>query len=237
MTTSHQDLTKEARAILVEKGFKEDQIYEDFGFMDYRIDVVGWSADKKIAIECGYSDSKKLKDLEKFFDEVICLPTENYSLSLTSETRVLEPYERPYQEKLVGIKLLLAKDDDVLIEIPLSTKGLSRNQLEDEMSSFEEQSNRFSKLFDALSHETRLRMMKNLLVDEDQTVTFAEFMRDLDLNPKLVWENARKLTEGGFLKKTGRGEYSFSEFGESGFMMMSLALRRVMEALEELENI
>jgi DNA-binding transcriptional ArsR family regulator len=237
MTTSHQNLIKKAKTILVKKGFEEDQIYEEFGFMDYRIDVVGWSANKKIAVECGYSDSKKLKNLEKFFDEVICLPTENPSLSSTSETKVPEPYEKPYQENLVGIKLLISKNDNVLIEIPLSTKDWSRNQLEDEMSSFEDQSNKFSKLFDALSHETRLRMMKNLLVDEDQTVTFAEFMRDLDLNPKLVWENTRKLTEGGFLKKTGRGEYSFSEFGETEFMMMSLALRRLMEALEELENI
>ena len=237
MTTSHQNLIKKAKLLLVNKGFKEDQIYEEFGFKDHRIDVVGWSADQKIAIDCGYSDSKKIKDLEKFFDEVICLPIENHSLSLTSETRALEPHKRPYQEKLVGMKLLLAKDDNILIEIPLSTKDWSRNQLENEMFSFEGQSNRFLKLFDALSHETRLRMMKNLLVDEDQTVTFAEFMRDLDLNPKLVWENARKLIEGGFLMKTGRGEYSFSEFGETEFMMISLALRRIMEALEELENI
>jgi len=237
MIASHKNLIQKAKMILAAKGFKENQIYEEFGFKDHRIDVVGWSADKKIAIECGYSDPKKLKDLEKFFDEVICLPTENHSLPLTSETSVLEPHEKSSQEKLAGMKLLLTKDDNVLIEIPLSIKDWSRNQLEDEMSSFEEQSNRFSKLFDALSHETRLRMMKNLLVDEDQTVTFAEFMRDLDLNPKLVWENARKLTDGGFLKKTGKGEYSFSEFGETGFMMISLALRHLMEALEEFENL
>jgi DNA-binding transcriptional ArsR family regulator len=234
MTAGHKDLIKEAKMILFKKGFKEDQIYEEFGFMDYRIDVVGWSANKKIAVEYRYSDSKKLKDLEKFFDEVICLPTENPTLSLTSETKAPEPYEKPHPEKLVGMRLLLSKNENVLIEIPLSIKDWSRKQLEDEMSSFEDQSNRFSKLFDALSHETRLRMMNNLLVDEDQTVTFAEFMRDLDLNPKLVWENTRKLTEGGFLKKTGRGEYRFSEFGETEFMMMSLALRRLMEALEEL---
>jgi len=237
MAANHKDLITEAKNILNKKGFKEDQIYEEFGFKDHRIDVVGWSADKKIAIECGYSDSKKLEDLEKFFDEVICLPLETNSLSIKSETKAFEPHEKQFKGKLVGMKLLLAKDENVLIEIPLSIKDWSKNQLEDELSFFEEQSNKFSKLFDALSHETRLRMMKNLLIDDDQTITFAEFMRDLDLNPKLVWENARKLTEGGFLKKTGRGEYSFSEFGEPEFMMISLALRRLMEALEEFENL
>jgi hypothetical protein len=237
MITSHQDLIKAARKILSEKGFKEDQIYEDFGFKDHRIDVAGWSEDKKIAIECGYCDPEKLRDLEKFFDEVICIPLESQRPSLTSNAMPLEAYGKPSPSRLAGLKLLLAKDDSVLLEMPLSTKGWSRNRLEDELASLEEQFNRFSKLFDALSHETRLRMMTHLLEDEDQTITFAEFMRDLSLNPKIVWENARKLTEGGFIKKTGRGEYSFSEFGETGFMMISLALRHLIEALEEFENL
>jgi DNA-binding transcriptional ArsR family regulator len=237
MTALHQDPIQEAKKILGEKGFKEDQIYEEFGFKDHQIDVVGWSEDKKIAIECGHCDWKKLRDLEKFFDEVICIPSESQTSPLSYGTMPPEAHGRPPLGRLAGLKLLLAKDDNVLLEMPLSTKGWSRNRLEDELQSLEEQFNGFSKLFDALSHETRLRMMKHLLEDEDQTITFAEFMRDLSLNPKTVWENARKLTEGGFIKKTGRGEYSFSEFGETGFMMISLALRHLMEALEEFENL
>ena len=56
-------------------------------------------------------------------------------------------------------------------------------------------------------------------------------------NPKLVWENARKLKEGGLLEKVGRGRYRCSAFGESGFMMMSFALKRLRKALEELEEL
>jgi Mn-dependent DtxR family transcriptional regulator len=61
-------------------------------------------------------------------------------------------------------------------------------------------------------------------------------MRDLNLNPKIVWENSRKLEEGGLLEKTGRGQYSCSDFGQKVFVMMSLALHRMMESLEEVEE-
>jgi Mn-dependent DtxR family transcriptional regulator len=68
-------------------------------------------------------------------------------------------------------------------------------------------------------------------------MSFAGFMRDLNLNPKIVWENSRKLEEGGFLEKTGRGQYSCSDFGQKAFMVMSLALHRLMEYLEEIEEL
>jgi len=137
----------------------------------------------------------------------------------------------------MNLKLQLVKDGKIIYEIPLSPAEWRPKQLETEFEAVEDDFQRFSKIFDALSHETRLRMMRRLIEEEDRTMNFADLMRELDLNPKLVWENARKLTEDGFLKKTGRGEYSFSEFGESGFMMVSLALRRLMEALEEFENL
>jgi len=79
-------------------------------------------------------------------------------------------------------------------------------------------------------------MMKRLMEEEDRTITFADFMRDLNLNPKIVWENAKKLREGGLLEKVERGKYRFSEVGERGFILLSFALRHLIEALEEMEN-
>lgn len=138
---------------------------------------------------------------------------------------------------LMNLKLQLLEDGKVVLEIPLSSTEWPKDKLETELEIIEGDFPRYSRIFDALSNETRFKMMRKLLEEEDKTISFADFMHDLELNPKLVWENARKLTEGGFLKKTGRGEYSFSEFGESGFMMISLALRRLMEALEEFEGL
>jgi DNA-binding transcriptional ArsR family regulator len=133
------------------------------------------------------------------------------------------------------LKLRLVQDRKTIFEIPLSLEGWSKQDLEDELKENEESFERFSKIFDALSHETRLRMMSHLVEADDKTLSFADFMQDLDLNPKTVWENSRKLEEGGLLEKTARGKYACSEFGET-FMMMSLVLRRLIESLESVEG-
>ena len=134
------------------------------------------------------------------------------------------------------MKLQLVRDGEVLLEIPLSPTEWPREQLEDELDAFETDFQKFSKIFDALSHETRLRMMKRLMEEEDRTINFADFMRDLNLNPKIVWENAKKLREGGLLEKVDRGKYRCSEVGQRGFILMSFALRHLLEALEEMEG-
>jgi DNA-binding transcriptional ArsR family regulator len=134
------------------------------------------------------------------------------------------------------LKLRLVQDGRTLIEIPLSPSDWSKKDLEEELGETEESFHTLSKIFDALSHETRLRMMGRLIGSRDQTLSFADFMQDLDLNPKIVWENSRKLEEGGLLEKTGRGKYVCSEFGQT-FVMMSLALRRLIESLTNEEEL
>jgi len=131
------------------------------------------------------------------------------------------------------LKIRLMKDGEVLFEMPLSTEEWTKSHLADELTSFEREAERFSKLFDSLSHETRLKMMKRLLEDEDLTLGFGDFMRDLGLNPKTVWESTRKLQEGGLLVKSKDGKYRFSKPGVAEFLMLSLALRRLFKAVEE----
>ncbi|UCC33225.1 MAG: winged helix-turn-helix transcriptional regulator [Candidatus Bathyarchaeota archaeon] len=131
------------------------------------------------------------------------------------------------------LKVQLVRDGEILFEIPLTPTDWPKQQLEDELEAFEANFQRLSKIFDALSHETRLRMMKRLVEEEDRTMNFGDFMRDLNLNPKTVWENARKLREGGFLEKIERGRYRCSDVGQSGFILMSFVLRHLIEALEE----
>jgi len=134
------------------------------------------------------------------------------------------------------LKLQLVRDGEVLFEIPLSPTDWSKEQLEDELEALEDNFQGFSRIFDVLFHKTRLRMMKRLMEEEDRTINFADFMRDLDLNPKIVWENAKKLREGGLLEKVDRGIYRCSDFGQRRFILISFAFRRLIEALEEMEN-
>jgi DNA-binding transcriptional ArsR family regulator len=134
------------------------------------------------------------------------------------------------------LKIRLVRDGKTVFEVPLSPADWSKQDLEEELKENEESFERLSKIFSALSHATRLRMMRRLVEADDRTLRFADFMQDLDLNPKIVWENSRKLEEGGLLEKTGRGKYACSEFGET-FMMMSLALRRMIESIEQMEGL
>jgi DNA-binding transcriptional ArsR family regulator len=135
------------------------------------------------------------------------------------------------------LKLQLVRDGKIILEVPLSPMDWPKDQIEAEFSEFEDDYERLSNMFSALANQTRLRMMKRLVEDEDSTMNFADFMKELDLNPKTVWENSRKLSDGGFLTKTGRGTYQCSEFGQSAFLTLSLVLRRLLESMDEMEEL
>jgi len=134
------------------------------------------------------------------------------------------------------LKLQLVRDGEVLFEIPISPADWPRDRLENESEDFQTDFQRFPKIFVALSHETRFRMMKRLMEEEDRTISFADFVRDLNLNPKIVWENAKKLREGGLLEKVERGKYRCSEFGQRGFMLFSFAFKRLAKAMEDMDS-
>jgi DNA-binding transcriptional ArsR family regulator len=136
----------------------------------------------------------------------------------------------------VKLKLQLVQNGEVVFYVPLAPMGEPRNELVSELDAFEEPFQRLSKIFHALSNETRLMMMKQLIEKRNHILSFSDFMRNLDLNPKLVWENTRKLSEGGLLEKIDRGRYRCSDFGETGFILMSLALRRLIEAQDNFKS-
>lgn len=135
------------------------------------------------------------------------------------------------------LRLLLVKDDEVISEIPLSLEQWSRKRLEDELEFFEKEFDQFSRLFNALAHQNRLRIMKRLFEDENVTLGFIDLMKDLDLNPKIVWESTKKLRESGLLVKSENGKYSCSEPGQAEFLMVSIALRHLLQILEQIEEL
>ena len=124
------------------------------------------------------------------------------------------------------------RDGDVVFELPLSPEDWRNEEVQKEFRVVSEDFKKFSRIFDALSNETRLEMMRRML-EEESGLSFADFMRDLNLNPKIVWENSKKLIDNGLVEKTGRGQYSCSEFGERAFVLMSVTLRRLIDSLEE----
>jgi len=80
-------------------------------------------------------------------------------------------------------------------------------------------------------------MMTRLCEEDDLTLGFADFMKDLSLNPKIVWENTKKLRQSGLLTKSDDGRYRIPELGQAEFLMLSLALRQLLQILRELEEL
>ena len=124
------------------------------------------------------------------------------------------------------------RDGDVVFELPLSPEDWRNEEVQKEFRIVSEDFKKLSRIFDALSNETRLEMMRRML-EEESGLSFADFMRDLNLNPKIVWENSKKLIDNGLVEKTGRGQYSCSEFGGTAFVLMSVTLRRLIDSIEE----
>ncbi len=136
----------------------------------------------------------------------------------------------------MGIKLQIVENNKVVMELPLSADAWPRERLNRELSSFEDEFESFTKLFDALSHETRLRMVKRLFEEDDLTLCFTDFIKDLGLNPKIVWQNTKKLCDGGLFEKNAEGRYGFSATGRAEFLTLSLVLRRLREIFEGAEG-
>ncbi len=136
----------------------------------------------------------------------------------------------------MALKLQLVKNGEVLFEMPLAVESWPREELKGELEKLEDDFKKFSEFFDVLSNEGRLRMMKRLFEDEELTLSFADFMRELNLNPKTVWESTRKLTSCGLLERSEDGKYRCTRLGQAEFLMVSLALRRLLRALEEFEE-
>ncbi len=136
---------------------------------------------------------------------------------------------------IMPFKLVLLKDNKVVWEMPLFTKEWIKDELDEELEELENEFDRISKIFDALSNKNRLMMMKSLIGEED-ILHFSDLMRELRMNPKIVRESAIKLKSGGLLEQPDRGEYQCSRIGQVSFFTLPLVLRRLLKTLDEIDE-
>lgn len=83
LESTHDELIQEGVDLLKEMGFTETEIHTEFTCdsllnkeKKYRVDIVAFNKEKRIAIECGHIDALKLAQLQSEFgfDEVIHIP-------------------------------------------------------------------------------------------------------------------------------------------------------------------
>jgi len=114
-TEKHKKLKLLGRVLLKDKGFLDNEIYEEYkiliGRKNYVVDICGINPNlysghrrkihgggKAVAVECGHTNAEKLTNLKLFFDEVVHLP---YGIiSLDTDLR------ETLQEYIIKIKSL-----------------------------------------------------------------------------------------------------------------------------------
>lgn len=129
---------------------------------------------------------------------------------------------------------MLVEDGHILLELPLSARGWDRGELRREFDGLERDIERFSGLFSALSNAGRIRMMSAFFEELGRPLAFTELMNGLGMNPKLVWDSTRRLRQTGLIEKDNEGKYRPTREGEAQFLMVSIALRGLLQILEEL---
>ncbi|MFQ6054086.1 MAG: winged helix-turn-helix domain-containing protein [Candidatus Bathyarchaeia archaeon] len=132
------------------------------------------------------------------------------------------------------LKLMLTEDDHVLLKLPLSARAWERGELKRELDSLDRDLERFLSLLSALSNAGRVRMMSALFERLDRPYAFTELMSELGMNPKLVWDSTRRLRRVGLIEKDDDGRYRPTREGEAQFLMVGVALRRLLQILGEL---
>jgi predicted transcriptional regulator len=132
------------------------------------------------------------------------------------------------------LKLMLVEDKKVLWEMPLSSRQWDRRSLSREFEEMEGEMARFESLFNALANRGRMRMMRSLFDNTEGSMGFTELMNELGMNPKIVSDSTKRLRRSGLIEKDDEGRYRTTRNGEAQFLMMSVAMRRMLEILEQL---
>jgi len=132
------------------------------------------------------------------------------------------------------LKLKLEEDGKVLWEIPLQARAWDRRSLRRELDKVERDMARFEAIFNALANHGRMRMMRVFFRDTERPLGFTELMNELGMNPKIVSESTKRLRSTGLIEKNENGKYIPTRTGEAQFLMMSVAIRRMLEIMEKL---
>ena len=132
------------------------------------------------------------------------------------------------------LKLKLVEDGKTLWEIPLQARHWDRRSLRQEFDEMEDEMNRFQGLFNALANRSRMRMMRTFFRHSDRSMAFTELMNELGMNPKIVSDSTKRLRRTGLIEKDDDGRYRPTRIGEAQFLMMSIAMKRMLEILEQL---
>lgn len=101
---NHKALKEYGHQLLNQMGFKDSEVHEEYGIKTsgmkegFRVDVVGINPSRKVAVECGLTNTDKITWLKLFFDEVYILPFFNMKSSEALADRRIRELETELAE-------------------------------------------------------------------------------------------------------------------------------------------
>jgi DNA-binding HxlR family transcriptional regulator len=131
------------------------------------------------------------------------------------------------------LKLKLEENGKTIWEIPLQASNWDKRSLRREFNEIDNEIKRFEAIFNAMANTGRMRMMRTFF-DLERPMGFTELMTELGMNPKIVSDSTKRLRNTGMIEKDDEGKYKPTRTGEAQFLMMSVAMRRMLEILEQL---
>ncbi len=99
------------------------------------------------------------------------------------------------------LRLLPVRSDEVLCRLPLSSGDWTAEPLESEMDDFMREAQNYVHLMEALTNMNKFSMLHYLIMDEDSTQSYNDFLIGSDMN----LQTARKHTKR--LESPQRGKY------------------------------
>jgi hypothetical protein len=137
----------------------------------------------------------------------------------------------------LGLRLTLRDEDKVLLDVPLTSKGLQddvHNVVSRELEHIDTDLDSICGICDFFSNRKRVQMVTHMVRDGGNSASFTELLR-VAVNPKYVSDLVNRSPGKGLVVKDGKG-YRMSPAGLGSFLLLSLGTRKLLKELDVIKN-
>lgn len=127
-----------------------------------------------------------------------------------------------------GLCIKIVKDGETLLEIPLEGDRMM-SVVGDSVHNLMRGLEKLSKIFDVMSNPIRLKILAKLATEGEQR--FVDFVKDLDMNPRIASFNMKKMLEEGLVEK-GESGYRISEAGKGCLAICGIGMNKFLKEVE-----
>jgi hypothetical protein len=137
----------------------------------------------------------------------------------------------------LGLRLTLHDENRVLLDVPLTNKGLQDDPhkiVSRELAHIDGDLDSICGICDFFSNRKRVQMVTHMVRDGGNSASFTELLR-VAVNPKYVSDLVNRSPGKGLVVKDGKG-YRMSPAGLGSFLLLSLGTKKLLKELDDIKN-